>query len=164
MIRYQRRLKDNRLSEVSPEMARRFVNQCVQQADNIERSARDLDDFDRKRLHNLIGLATELGRHLRRSSRIIRSIAIQVHSAKQGQRWEEKTETRVISRYGALVKWQHSLEIGECVRVVRLDNARKADARVVWYQPKEHGLSEGGIEFQDSENFWDLDWNRIVSS
>ena len=159
---YQRRLKENRLGDVSPEMAKRFVHQCLQQADNIERSARDLDDLDRERLLNLIVLVAELGRHLRRSPRTVTSIAIQVRPEKSGQRWEEQTETRLISRYGALVKCQHYLEIGESLRVVRLDNGRKASARVAWQVRKQDGQPEVGIEFQDCDNFWELDWNRII--
>jgi hypothetical protein len=160
---YQHRLRENRLGDVSPESARRFVNQCTQQADNIERSARDLGDLDRKRLRNLMVLAAELGRHLRRSPRMVTSIAIQVRSEKTGQRWDEKTEARVISRYGALVKCQRYLEIGESLRVVRLGNGREADARVAWYQRKKQGQSDVGIEFPDCDNFWELDWNRITS-
>lgn len=147
---------------MSPESANRFVRQCFQQADIIERSLRDLDDLDRERLLNLIFYAAELGHHLRRSPRTVTSIPIQVHSEKSGQRWEEKTETRLISRYGALVKCQHYLEIGESLRVVRLDNGRGADARVAWHVRKKDGQPEVGIEFPDCDNFWELDWNRII--
>jgi len=160
---YQRRLRENRLGDVSPESARRFVNQCTQQAEYIERSARDLSDLDRERLRTLVVLAAELGRHLRRSARIVASIAIQVRSEKTGQSWEEKTETRVISRYGALVKCQRNLEIGESLRVSRLGNGRDANARVAWYQREKHGQAKAGIEFRDCDNFWELDWNGIVS-
>lgn len=159
---YQRRLKENRLGDVSPEMAKRFVHQCLQQADNIERSSRYLDDLDRERLLNLIVLVAELGRHLRRSPRTVTSIAIQVRSEKSGQRWEEQTETRLISRYGALVKCQHNLEVGESLRVVRLDNGRKAVARVAWHGRKQDGQPEVGIEFSGCDNFWELDWTRII--
>ena len=93
---YQRLLKETRLGEVSPESARRFVNQCTQQADSIAQGARDLDDSDRQRLVNLIVLAAEFGRHLRRSPRKEVSIAVRLRSEKSGQRWEEKTETKVI--------------------------------------------------------------------
>ena len=158
---YQRLLKENRLGEVSPESARRFVNQCTRQADNIEQGARDIDDRDRERLVNLIVLVPELGRHLRRSPRRVSSIAVQLRSEKSGQRWEEKTETREISRYGALVECQHYLEVGESLHVVRLDNERRADARVAWHGRNKHGLSDVGIEFPNCDNFWELDWTRI---
>jgi PilZ domain len=159
---YQCRLKENRLGDVSPEMAKRFVHQCLQQADTIERSAKDLDDLDRERLLNLILLAADLGRHLRRSPRTVTSIAIQVRSEKSGQRWEEQTETRLISRYGALVKCQHYVEVGESLRVVRLDNGRKAIARVAWRGREQEAEPEVGIEFSECDNFWELDWNRII--
>jgi hypothetical protein len=158
---YQQLLRENRMGEVSPESARRFVNQCTQQADNIERGARDLDDSDRQRLLNLIALAAELGRYLRRSPRKVTSIAVQMRCEKSGPRWEEKTETQVISRYGASVKCQHYLEIGESIRVVRLDNGRKADARVVWHVRKQDEHPKVGVEFLNCDNFWELDWARI---
>jgi len=158
---YQRLLKENRLGEVSPEAARGFVNQCTQQADNIERGARDLDDRDRERLVNLIVLAAELGRHLRRSPRKAISIPVQVGSAISRQHWEERTETQVISRYGASVKCRHCLETGESIGVVRLDNGRRANARVAWYRKKQDGEPRAGIEFLDCDNFWELDWTGI---
>jgi PilZ domain len=133
------------------------------QADNIERSATDLDDLDRERLINLIFHAAELGGHLRRSPRTVTSIAIQVRSEKPGQRWEEKTETRLISRYGALVKTRRSLEIDENLRVERLDNGRKAVARVAWHVRKKRRQAEIGIEFLNCDNFWELDWNKVTS-
>jgi hypothetical protein len=159
---YQRLLRENRLGEVPPESARRFVNQCTQQADNIEQGARDLDDRDRERLVNLIVLATELGRHLRRSPRRVSSIAVQLRSEKSRHRWEEKTETKVISRYGALVECEHYLEVGESIGVVRLENGRRADARVAWYGRKQDGEPRAGIEFFDCDNFWELDWTRTI--
>jgi PilZ domain len=158
---YQQRLRENRLGEVSPESARRFVNQCTQQADNIERGARDLVDSDRERLLNLIALAANLGRYLRRSPRKVTSIAVQVRSEKSGQRWEEKTETQAISRYGASLKCQRYLEIGESIRVERLENGRKADARVAWHLRKQDGQPKVGIEFLNCDNFWELDWTKI---
>jgi hypothetical protein len=154
-------VKENRLGEVSAESARRFINQCTQQADSIERGARDLDDGDRERLVNMIALAAELGCHLRRSPRKSASIAVQLRSEDSGRRWEEKTKTQVISRYGAMVKCQHYLEVGEGLHLVRLENERRADARVVWHGKKKDGLSDVGIEFPNCDNFWELDWGGI---
>jgi len=158
---YHRLVKENRLGDVSPELSRRFVSQCAQQADRIERGARDLDDRDRERLVNLIVLAAELGRYLRRSPRKVTSIAVQVRSEKSGQRWEERTQTQVISRYGAIVKCDHYLETGESIGVLRLDNGRKADARVAWCGRNQYGEPRVGIEFLNCDNFWDLDWSGM---
>ena len=158
---YHRLVKENRLGDVSPELARRFVNECAQKADSVEQGARDLDYRDRERLVNLIVLAAELGRYLRRSPRKVASIAVQVRSEKSGQRWEERTQTQVISRYGAIVKCQHYLETGESIGVLRLDNGRTADARVAWYGRNQYGESRVGIEFLNCDNFWELDWSGI---
>jgi hypothetical protein len=158
---YHRLVKENRLGEVSAETARRFINQCTQQADSIEQGARDLDDRDRQRLVNLIVLAAEFGRHLRRSPRKNASIAVQVRSEKSGQRWGENTETHLISRYGASVRCQHYLEIGQTIGVVRLENGRRADARVAWYGRKQDGQPRAGIEFLACDNFWEMDWSGI---
>ena len=158
---YHQLVKENRLGDVSPELARRFVNQCTQQADSIEKGARDIDDHNRERLVNLIVLAAELGRYLRRSPRKVTSIAVQVRSEKSGQRWEEKTQTQVISRYGAIVKCQHYLETGESIGVVRLDNGRRADARIAWFGRKQDGEPRVGIEFLACDNFWEMDWSGI---
>jgi len=75
---------------------------------------------------------------------------------------DDKTETKVISRYGAMVESQHYLEVGESLGVVRLDNERRADARVVWHGRKKDGQSDVGIEFPNCDNFWELDWNKIA--
>lgn len=159
---YQQLRKENRSSEISPKRARRFVNECTQQADKIEQGARDLDERDRERLLNLITLAAEFGRHLRRSPRKVTSIAIQLRSERPGQRWEERTETKTISRFGALIKSQHYLEIGEGLHVVRVDNERRADARVAWHGRRGDGHSDVGIEFPNCDNFWELDWTSIA--
>ena len=154
---YQRLVRENSFGEVSPELARRFVNECTQQAAKIE-GARDLDDRDRERLLSLIVLAAELGRRLRRSPRKMTSIPIQMWSGKSKPRWEEKTETQSISRYGALVKSQHYLEVDENLVVARLDTGRRVDARVAWHGQKKDRHSEVGIEFPNCDNFWELDW------
>jgi hypothetical protein len=158
---FQRRLKENRLGEALPEALTRFVDQCLQQADHIEQHSRDLSDVDRGRLLSLILRAAELRGRVRRSPRTPTAVAILVRSEEPGQPWEEETKTRLISRYGALVEFQHSLEIGENLCVRRLDNGRMADARVAWHVRRKRTPTQAGIEFRDCDNFWELDWNRI---
>jgi len=52
-----------------------------------------------------------------------------------------------------LVKSQHYLEIGQSIGVVRLENERRADARVAWYGRKQDGEPRAGIEFLGCDNF-----------
>lgn len=159
---YAKLQEQRHLGEVSPESVRRFIQECTRQADDMERDARDLDNLERARLLDIIVLAADLGRHLRRGPRMVMSIPIRVSSKLPGERWEEESETRLVSRYGALMKCRHSLEIDEVVRVIRKDNGRAADARVAWRQRGSEGsITDVGIEFLDSDNFWGLDWDSI---
>ena len=159
---YSGRLKENRWGDAFPEWAWRFIYECMQQADRIEQSAEDLDDEERRQLVSLILSAAELGCHLRRSPRRAATITIRLHCEKPARPWEEETETRLISRHGALVTCQKRVEIDQRLCVVRMDNGREARARVAWCQRKRRGQPEVGIEFVDCDNFWELDWGTIA--
>ena len=102
-----------------------------------------------------------LGCHLRRSPRRAASIRIRVQSKGSTKQWEEETETRLISRHGAFVGFQHPVQIGESLHVVHMENGREAQARVAWYRRKRRGQSEAGLEFTDCENFWEVDWDAL---
>jgi len=155
---YVRRFKENRLRDMPQESARRFVDECLREADRIEQSTRDLSDSERAQLLEIILSAAELGRHLRRSHRRVAQIPLLVYSQTPGEPWEEQTETRLVSRYGALVNFHHPVEINERIQVVRRDNSRQAQARVAWWQRRAEGQLDVGIEFVDCDNFWELDW------
>ena len=55
------------LTATDTESVRRFIHECTRQADEMEHSAKDLDNLDRAKLLHIILSASELGRHLRRS-------------------------------------------------------------------------------------------------
>jgi hypothetical protein len=76
----------------------------------------------------------------------------------RGRAWEEETETRVLSRYGAALQCRHSIGAGDTVVIVRKDNGRRANARVSYCQYDAEGRREVGIEFLSSDNFWGVDW------
>ena len=156
--------KERRLGEISVDSLRQFIRDCVRGADSVEQDARHLDNLERARLLDIILSAADLGRYLRRSPRKVACIPIQVRSKKPRELWQEDTETRVISRYGALAQCEHSLEIDETLRVIRIDSGRAADARVAWCQRKSEGQRDIGIEFLDCDNFWGLDWDVVERS
>jgi hypothetical protein len=156
---YIKLLDQRRLGDLPVESLRRFIRDCMREADNFERDARDLDNVERGRLLDIILSAADLGRHLRRSPRKVASISIELRSKKPRELWQEETKTRLISRYGALTRCQHSLEIDEPLRVIRMDNGRATDARVAWSQQKSEGQHDVGVEFLDCDNFWGLDWD-----
>jgi hypothetical protein len=149
------------LSPENTESARRFVHECTRSADEIEHSARSLDNLDRAKLLHIILSASELGRHLRRSPRKVARIAIRLSSEKLGGTWEEDAETVLVSRYGALVQCKHGAKAGETLQVLRADTGEKATARVAWQRPAGDDDIRIGVEFLASENFWGLDWAAV---
>jgi len=152
-----------RLGEIPLELLKHFIHGCMHEADRIEKSSRDLDNHERARLLDIILQAADLGRHLRRSPRKAATIPIQVYSREPREAWQEDTETLLISRYGALTKCEHPVEIDEMVHVVRTDTGRAADARVAWLLSRGDGPRAIGIEFLDTDNFWGLDWDAKPS-
>ncbi len=158
---YAQLQSERRLSEEEAGSVGRFIHECVRQADRIETSAKGLKDEERSKLIDLLFAGAALGCHLRRSPRRAASIRIRVQSKGSTKQWEEETETRLISRHGAFVEFQHPVEINERLRVVRMDYGREAQARVAWYRRKRRGQSEAGLEFTDCENFWEVDWDAL---
>jgi hypothetical protein len=73
--------------------------------------------------------------------------------------WEEETETQIVSRCGAGLRCRHLVSAENIVIIVRQDTGRRAKGRVRYSRYNPDGKRELGIEFIDSDNFWDLDWN-----
>jgi hypothetical protein len=159
--RYDEMQKAHRLSVADAESARRFINQCSRQADEIEHTTRTLDNLDRARLLHIILWANELGRHLRRSPRKVASIPVRLCCDKLGNAWEEETQTLLLSRHGASLRCGHTAKPGEPVQLIRLDTGQEVQARVAWQRPGENDGIRIGLEFVDCDNFWGLDWGVI---
>ena len=151
------------LGVADTEAVRRFIHECMRQADEIEHKTQDLDDSDRAKLLNIILSASELGRHLRRSPRKVAAIAVHLTSCNPGEVWEEDTETLLVSRYGALVRCSHGAKPGETLEMTRSDTGRKVQARVAWQRNSglERDGARLGVEFLACENFWELDWSAV---
>lgn len=159
--RYEEIRKDHGLDATNTESVRRFIHECTRSADEMEHTAKDLDNLDRAKLLHIILSASELGRHLRRSPRKAASIAVRLSSETLGGVWEEETETVLVSRYGALVRCKHAAKAGETLHVIRADTGEKTLARVAWQRPAGNDDVRIGVEFVSSENFWGLDWGAV---
>jgi hypothetical protein len=149
------------LSATDTESVRRFIHECTRHADEMEHSAKDLDNLDRAKLLHIILSASELGRHLRRSPRMVATIAVRLSSEKIGGAWEEDTETVLVSQYGALVRCKHAAKAGETINVIRADTGEKVQARVAWQRPSGNDDIRIGVEFVACDNFWGLDWGAV---
>jgi len=163
LSQYEEMRKNPGLGVADTEAARRFVHECMRQADEIEHGAEELDEADRDKLLSIILSASELGRHLRRSPRKVAAIAVHLTSQRPGESWEEDTETLLLSRHGALVRCSHAAKPGQTLEMTRSDTGRKVQARVAWQRnpgPEKDG-ARLGVEFVACENFWELDWSAV---
>ncbi len=95
----------------------------------------------------------------RRSPRRAASILVWLRREGPDRTWEEETETRMLSRYGAGLRCRHSIEVGATLAIVRRDNGQRANVRVIYCRYNAEGCREIGIEFLNCENFWGVDWN-----
>jgi hypothetical protein len=159
--RYAEMQKGHGLNGSDSESIRRFIYECVRQADEIENRATDLDSLDRARLLNIIEGATDLGRHLRRSPRRAATVAVRLCCDKLGGGWEEDTETVLLSRYGASLRCSRPADPRASLQIIRLDTGQEAQARVAWQRPAGSEGSRIGVEFVDCANFWGLDWAAV---
>jgi hypothetical protein len=157
---YEEMRKSHSLSGSDSESMRRFIIECMRQADEIEHTTEDLDNLERARLLHIIETAADLGRYLRRSPRKAASIAVRLCCDKIGGAWEEETETVLLSRHGASLRCSRPADPRAFLQVVRLDTGQKAHARVAWQRPAGSEGSRLGVEFVDCDNFW-VDWAAV---
>ncbi len=146
-------LNERPFNDRKAEAVKQFVHECVEQATNLAEKTKDLTNLERARLVDILLWAGRLGRRLRRSPRKIAVLPIRVLSDRPGHYWEEETETRQVSRHGALVECRHPAKTGDTLRVFRLDKDQ---------QERSPGRLEIGIEFLDSDNFWELNWGTVT--
>jgi len=152
------RLSPDRTSE----SARQFLGECYRQVAQLASNVKEFTGLERAQLIDILLRATDLSYRLRQSPRLAASIPVELRCEEPGGAWEEETQTKQISRYGALLKCQHPVRAEEILLVVRMDTGRQVQARVARRQRKIGGVQEIGIEFLDRDNFWNMDWSSVV--
>src|SRR5579859_81346 len=95
---------------------------------------------------------------LRRSDRVALVIPIRVRGTdSQGQPFDEKSQTLVISRYGALIALARPLVSGQDITLHCIGTGREAMARVVDQAEEEKRPSLYGVEIITQEaNIWEI--------
>ena len=158
---YLRQMQENVFREATAESLRNFLLSCTRQAIDLAHGLDDLENLERARLLDILMRASELARHLRRSPRKEAAVSLQLRCEKLGHAWEAEAQTRVLSRYGALLSCPHEVETGDALVVVRRDTSRQTRARVAWCQQRPDGSREIGIELLNCDNFWEMDWTDV---
>ena len=150
-------INESRFHSDHGDSASRFLEQCMREATNIACAEEVLSNLERAQLLDILMWASELYGRLRRGPRVRASIPILVRSEDPQKPWEEKTETRLLSAHGFCFVCRHELHDGDSLTCVRLDNGRRASARVAWVRSIDGGETEAGIEFLTDDNFWGLE-------
>jgi hypothetical protein len=159
--KYERARKEQRWRDVSLESVSRFIYDSMREALLMEQRLQGLDDVQRARLLKIIFSAAELGSRVRRSPRRALKIPVSLVSEEPQNKWQEETETVVVSRCGALVRSQHSSEVNHQIQVFQQSDRRESPARVVWNPPSKGDTpSVFAFEFLHCDNFWGLDWSE----
>ncbi len=164
MDEYLQGLQDHTLRESDDRALRHFLAESTNVLTDLATSAVALDNLARARLLDLLLRVSELGQHLRRSPRRSLRVPVRLAFEAPGARWEEVTETQVISRYGARLSCHHRLEAGDLLLVVRLDKPQRARARVAWCRSAGSETFEIGLELLSCDNFWEIDWEAPQES
>ena len=136
----------------------RFLVDCIARSADLTQCAEKLDNLTRARLLDILLRAADLTRYLRRSPRRLAAIPIQLRCEKLGRAWDEQTETRVLSRFGAMLECQHPVEAGDTLLLTRLDTGEQARARIAWRRQNNSGRFDIGLELLNCENFWGFEW------
>ena len=156
---YQRQIREQTYRDATVEAMRRFLLHCTREAIDLAHGPDPLENLQRARLLDILMRASDMTRHLRRSPRKEMAIPLTIRCEKLGHQWEEEAQTRVVSRFGALLHAQHQVETGDLLFVARRDEDRQTRARVAWAQQDDQGGTELGIELLNCDNFWGLDWS-----
>jgi hypothetical protein len=151
-------LKEQHWRELSLEVAARYIYDCMLHVTRIDEDAQSLDDFERAQLLSVIASATELGRRLRRSPRRRLTMPLRLMSVRPKDSWEEKTETILVSRCGALFRSKQPLKRDQLLQVMRNEEGKQAYARVAWCSYKTGPDRQFAIEILEQDNFWGLEW------
>jgi hypothetical protein len=103
---------------------------------------------------------------LRRSDRVALAIPIRVRGTdSQGQPFDEKSQTLVISRYGALIVLARPLASGQDITIQCIGTGREALARVVDQDEEEKRPSLYGVEIITPEvNIWEIHFPPVTES
>ncbi|MHB8654199.1 MAG: PilZ domain-containing protein [Terriglobia bacterium] len=103
---------------------------------------------------------------LRRSDRVALVIPIRVRGTdSQGQPFDEKSQTLVISRHGALIAFARPLAEGQDITIHCIGTGREALARVIEQAEEEKRPSLYGVEIITPEvNIWEVHFPPVTDS
>jgi len=158
------RLSRRPVSQQESETMWNFLHACIEQAGLLTRDPFHQESLERARLLDIQYTARELGRHMRRSPRLLEAIPVRLLCETPGRPWEENLRTKLISQHGAMLECEHIVRPEDWLFVERVDTGSRARARLAWRGSVVGGRLPVALEFVDVENFWDVTWTGRSSA
>lgn len=131
--------------------------QIADQVAALGLSAKDLDGIQQAQLLDILFIAANLMKNLRRSRRKYMPVPLRLRYETGEKAWTEETTTLEVSLYGASIQSRIPIRKGEVIGVERLDLGRQANAKVKWQRRNKDGSQTLGIEFLECKDFWEID-------
>lgn len=149
-------LKERPADTAATGVLRDLLMACSRQAKALVENEVFANQPARVHLADVINLASELQKKLRRSPRIATSVPLWLRREDPRHTWEEETWTLTLSRHGAGLVCRHSVATNGRVVLCRRDKGNRAEARVIYSMFDPEGRRHMGVELVDRDDFWDF--------
>jgi hypothetical protein len=149
---------------IHAEAAGQFLEDCMRYAADVACAPVAPGNLEKAQVLDVLLWASELHGYLRRGPRVPTRVPVVVRCEVAEKSWEEKTETRMLSRHGVQVVTRHEVNVNDVLICERVDNGWRVEARVVWTRRKPSGENEAGLEFLSDENFWGLGSSGVATA
>jgi hypothetical protein len=153
-------IKNNQFNHDEGEAASRFLQDCMRSAADVASTQDQLTNLERAQIFDILLWSSELHGRLRRSPRRVAKFPILLRSDIPGRCWEERVETKMVSRHGMRISCRSDVRLKDTLTCTRLDNGRRAEAVVAWTSRNSFDEVEAGLEFSRDDNFWGLVWGE----
>jgi PilZ domain-containing protein len=135
---------------------RRSLQEIVGQSTVTSLTAGDLSNLERIQLLDIVRWAGNLIRQIRRGPRKQVSIPVRLYLESSSQTCAEETLVREVSQHGTALTCRLPINVGEMVRVERMDTGERVEGIVRWRERRDGTSPAVGIEFTRCNNFWRL--------
>ncbi|MGH9691252.1 MAG: PilZ domain-containing protein [Candidatus Acidiferrales bacterium] len=133
------------------------LSEIADQVAALGLAAKDLDGMQQAQLLDILFIAANLMKNLRRSRRKYIPVPLRLRYETEEKAWTEETTTLEVSLYGASIQSRIPVRKGEVIGVERLDLSRQVNARVKWQRRNADGSQTLGIEFLECKDFWEME-------
>jgi len=144
--------------ELACDTSRRSLQEIVDQSTVTSLTDADLSNLERIQLLDIVRWAGDLIRQIRRGPRKRVSIPVRLHLESSSQTCAEETLVREVSQHGTALTCRLPINIGEQVKMERMDTGERVEGIVRWRKRRDRTTADLGIEFSRCNNFWRLQW------